>query len=514
MVAAQPPSGGTIDPAATDISIALDTATRQLDDGRVLLGGSPLRVLRFSDRGAALVRRLVAGERVAATTSSTALVDRLLDGGLAHPRPRPALLGAADVTVVVPVRDRPVDDLVRSLAAELATPIGAAGAGSEATDGAGRVIVVDDGSPVPVAVPSGVRLARRDVSGGPAAARNTGWTRATTELVAFVDSDCRPEVGWLDRLLPYFNDDRMGLVAPRIVAPAHGPGEPGSRDTASTASTASSLLARYEAVRSPLDLGPAEGRIAAGTRISYVPAAALLVRRAALAETDGFDESMPVGEDVDLVWRMVDAGWRARYAPAAHVAHDHRVRPGAWLRRRFDYGTSAAPLSRRHPGALTPVAVSWWSVAAWALLASGRPRSALAVTAGTSAALARKLRALPDPVREASRLGLLGHLHAGRAICAAITRAWLPALLAASTVSRTVRRSLVAAIVVPALLERRQKRPGIDPLRWTGLVLADDAAYCAGVWWGCWRHRTLAPLVPDLRSWPGRRPTPEPDGST
>ena len=53
------------------------------------------------------------------------------------------------------------------------------------------------------------------------------------------------------------------------------------------------------------------------TRVAYVPTAALLVRRAALG--DGFDESLRNGEDVDLVWRLIEAGWRVRYEPAVQV---------------------------------------------------------------------------------------------------------------------------------------------------------------------------------------------------
>ncbi len=525
MVAAQPPSGGTIGagvPALPDelpdavadglpheLALVLDPGVRRLSGGRALLGGSPLRVLRLSEAGSAIVERLAAGERLPARLSTRRLVDRLLDGGLAHPRLGTARRTPSEVTVVVPVRDRPIGGLVATLAADVGS--------------ADRVIVVDDGSTQPLGAPDSVVVVRRHVSGGPAAARNAGWAAATTALVAFVDSDCRPAPGWLDRLLPHFNDERVGLAAPRIVDATHAPGaatatfartatfagtapegstRPGGR--VSSGSGLAGLLTRYEAVHSPLDLGPAEGRIAAGTRISYVPAAALVVRRSALEAVGGFAEDMSVGEDVDLVWRLAHAGWRARYEPTATVAHAHRVRPRAWLRRRFEYGSSAAPLAKRHPGALAPLAVSGWSVAAWTLLLAGRPRSAALVAGATTALLVRKLRRLPDPLRESARLGLLGHLGAGRAIATALTRTWLPALLVAATVSRTARRALLGAAIVPAALEWNHKRPKIDPLAWTALVLADDASYCAGVWWSCWRHRTLAPLVPDLRSWPGR----------
>ncbi len=170
------------------------------------------------------------------------------------------------------------------------------------------------------------------MNGGPAAARNTGLAAADTPLVAFLDSDCVPGPGWLDALLPHFADPAVGAVAPRIV-----PDEPGR-----------TWLARYEGASSTLDMGARESIVRPGSRVPYVPGAALVVRRAAAGT--GFTETMRVGEDVDFVWRLAASGWRVRYEPAATMPHQHRVRLRQWFARRKDYGTSAAILEQRHPG--------------------------------------------------------------------------------------------------------------------------------------------------------------------
>jgi hypothetical protein len=81
----------------------------------VLVGGSRLRVLRLRPEGAAAVARWWAGERVGDGTAERRLARRLLDAGLAHPDP-PAVADRRDVTVVIPVRDRP-GQLQRCLAA-------------------------------------------------------------------------------------------------------------------------------------------------------------------------------------------------------------------------------------------------------------------------------------------------------------------------------------------------------------------------------------------------------------
>jgi mycofactocin system glycosyltransferase len=400
------------------------------------------------------------------TEAERLLARRLVDAGLAHPVP-PRRIGLPAVTVVIPVHDRAAE-LERCLAA--------------IEDGA-TVLVVDDASSERDAVAevvraAGARLVRRATNGGPGAARNTGLAAATTELVAFVDSDCVPEPGWLDLVLAHFADSALGVVAPRIVPLETGGG----------------WLQRYDAVRSPLDLGGVPGPVVPQTRISYVPAAALAVRRAAAGQ--GFDEDMLVGEDVDFVWRVEAGGWRVRFEPAARVAHDHRTSLRSWMRRRADYGTSAAPLAARHPRRLAPAIVSPWSAAAWSLLLGRRWRSALAVVGGATCLAWFQLDEVPGRGMIAVRVVLGGTAGAGRLLAEAVTRAWLPFVLAALPRSALARRVLLAAWLLRSAADWRRRRPALDPVRYAIARLLDDAAYCAGLWQGCVRMGAAGPLIP------------------
>jgi cellulose synthase/poly-beta-1,6-N-acetylglucosamine synthase-like glycosyltransferase len=79
-----------------------------------------------------------------------------------------------------------------------------------------------------------------------------------------------------------------------------------------------------------------------------VPTANMLVRRDIFMSTGGFGESRRLGEDVDLCWRLREAGCNLLYAPLGRVAHKHRNRLGRMLRRRAEYGSSEAGLYRAH----------------------------------------------------------------------------------------------------------------------------------------------------------------------
>jgi mycofactocin system glycosyltransferase len=412
----------------------LDADVRRHAD--VVIGGSPLKMFRLTEGGIRVVDRIEAGEPV----EDSSLVRALVDAGAIHPTPPTSTFTPADVTTIVPSLGQPEH-----------VPRGA--------------IVVDDGSSPPV-VGADVRL---DENQGPGAARNAGLALVTTPLVAFVDADVSVPDDWLEQLIAYFDEDRVALVAPRVASAPGG-----------------TTLTRYEADNSPLDLGDSPARVRAGTRVSYVPAAAIVCRTDAVRAIGGFDEGLRFGEDVDLAWRLDAAGWWVRYEPNTVVTHSSRTGWAGWLTQRIGYGSSAAPLARRHRGDLAPIRMSGWSLAAWILGLCVHPVAGVTIAAGSAAALVRKLRDLPPSLTFG--LAWRGNLHAGEQIAAAIRRVWWPLLAVAAIRSTCARRALLVAA-----LARR------NPI---GVI--DDVAYSIGVWRSMVNERSAAPLAPEIRSWPPR----------
>jgi hypothetical protein len=422
--------------------LAADRTTSTDQDGTVVVGGAPRRLLRLTTRGAELAGGLLTGTPVG-DPAAAALGRRLVDAGLAHPTSVLGDVGAIDV--VVPARDRSTE-LDRCLAA-LAPH---------------RVTVVDDGSRdadeiAEVAARHGAQVVRLDRNRGPAAARNAGLRATDAPVVAFVDSDCAIRGASLPVVARHLIDDTVAAVAPRILADV---------------TAARGALAGFAAVRSPLDLGPHPALVAPGGQLSYVPATVLVVRRSAVEEVGGFDESLRVGEDVDLVWRLLAAGWSVRYDPSVTARHREPPTWVGWLRRRARYGASAGPLARRHGAAVAGPPVS-------VVLAARRIRR-LDVFADLSPDARRRLEGSP-----AEGVATLGRWAAP---------VWLPAVAAVLTL-RTPR--LLPLVVVPAIFGRSRVQPGaMGVLRWAVSTTADDLAYGFGVWGGCVRARTVRPLLP------------------
>ena len=394
---------------------------------RALLAGSPPRLFRLTDAGAEIAHALHGGADIEPST----LVDRLLDAGAIHPAlPDDDAYqhSRGDVTVVTPqLGGNVVED--------------------------GRV-TVDDASEPPL-VGAAVRL---EVNVGPGGARNAGRRAVSTPLICFVDADVEvaelnpthPDHDrWWRTVLAHFDDPRVALVAPRVI------GDNGSS----------------------LDLGATAARIRAGTRVSYAPGAALVVRTAAFDAVGGFDETLRVGEDVDFVWRLDQAGWRCRYEPAATVHHRPRATFVEQLRQQVKYGSSSGPLALRHPHALAPWRAGALMAAMWALAALGRP--ALAAVAGVGSVGQFMRRANDLPPAAAARVAVDGHVAAARQLPVALRRAWWP-------------------LLVPLLWSRRARRIALCALVGNPTRVAKDIAFSVGVWRSsirCREHRAILPMV-------------------
>lgn len=471
------------------VRLELDSNVRRGSNGTALMGGSPFRLVRLSPAGSNLLDDWLTGTETPTSDEADQLRDRLIRAGLVHPvlGPPEKASDAVNAAFVVPVHNDAagLDRLLQALRSYSAES---------------SIVVVDDASTdvdevATVAAAHNADLIRHDTNSGPAAARNTGWTSVTKpvvispgeitfrpEVIVFVDADVVPTPEAIGTVLAHFADPAVAVVAPRVVA------EPGTGQ-----------IAAYEANNSPLDLGDDAALVFPGTRISYVPSAMLAVRSAVLEQSRGFDEAMRFGEDVDMVWRIIHDGHLVRFEPQAHVQHRNRPSLTAFARQRFSYGSSAAELAARHGDKVSPLQLPATTTATTLGLLFGGPR--VRVLAGIAAVvsiapLRRKLTNKVDaPGAEAARLTAMTHGYAVQGLAAAATRSWAPLLLLTSR----SRRALAVALIVPALVDWYRSRPANDPATHTAFRALDHGSYCAGVWAGVLRSRSVAALLPHVR---------------
>lgn len=461
-------------------TVELDRGVLRLDAGRMLVGGSPLTAMRLS----AAARELLRGGRLVVTDAASAQVaERLVAANLAQP-----VLGAAvdvaahELTVVVPVRDRAVQ-LDRCLAALHPLP----------------VVVVDDASRDPAAVAEvarrhGAQLVALSENVGPAGARNAGLAHVRTPAVAFVDSDVEAPAEALLALVRHLADPFVALVGPRVAGHVRN--------------DRPRWFERYDAAASSLSLGNRPYTVRPGAGVAWLPSACLLARTEALGA--GFDAAMRVGEDVDLVWRLVESGHRVRYDPGVTVRHDVRGSVRGWLGRKVLYGSGGASLAQRHGSHVAPAVLSpGLAVAGAAVLLRRRWSAPVAAAALVHAGVA-VARVLPGEVStgERARVGALlaarGLGWAVRQEASLLLRHWWPVTVLLLP-SRSVRRAVATALVVDTVVAFSEARDdAVGPLTLALGRRLDDGAYGLGLWLGALRARSTAALRPRRPGRPGR----------
>ncbi len=244
--------------------------------------------------------------------------------------------------------------------------------------------------------------------------------------------------------------------------------------------------------------------------VAYVPSAAIICRSTVLKELRGFDETLKSGEDVDLCWRLIEAGARLRYEPVALVAHDHRTHLREWLLRKSFYGESAAPLSVRHPGKTAPLVISGWTLVAWMLMAMGSSIGYLAsmvVAAITGRRIARSLSTVETEPKEVAVVAAHGLWSAALQLASAICRHYWPVAFVAALLSRRCRQVVLVAAIVDGVVDWITRNGnGDDDTKPVGLLTyillkrLDDMAYGVGLWAGVVRERHVGALKPQIRT--------------
>ena len=235
------------------------------------------------------------------------------------------------ISVVIPVYNASttIEACLQALAAQNRLPL--------------EVIVVDNGSSdgttqqvqsMVEEFPCSLRLLEKRTRGA-AAARNHGIRAAAGEWIAFTDSDCVPDPDWLETGEALLAEHGSRIAA--LAGPAWGTLE---GDAAARVLGLSSL-----SVDMPEQLYDSAG--ATGT-LGFA-AANLWVRRKALLDLQGFDESLHIaGEDIDLCARLYAASGRICYSPALRVRHIHSSGTIAMCRKMVQYGCAHATLFARH----------------------------------------------------------------------------------------------------------------------------------------------------------------------
>jgi GT2 family glycosyltransferase len=187
----------------------------------------------------------------------------------------------------------------------------------ETAEGTYEAIVVDNGSDEPtrqmLSGVGGLRLIRNDTNVGFVGACNQGAAAAKAEFVVFLNNDTIVLPDWLDALIRTFERDPLvGAVGAKLVYPS------GRLQEAGGIIWSDGHGWNYGRNEDPN--APAFGYV---REVDYCSGACLAVRRSLFEQLGGFDNRYAPAyyEDVDLAFRLREAGYRVLYQPASQIVH-------------------------------------------------------------------------------------------------------------------------------------------------------------------------------------------------
>lgn len=455
--------------------------------GKVTIGGSPWEVTLLPESIRQFAHKLYAANRrgiVAQNDEEREAAIYLLDRGIADPLPVSAG-DVSDVEIVIPVHGDagPLERCLASLHG-CGVPITVVDDASSRADAA-RIKQVVEGA--------GARLVVRKTNGGPGGARNSGFEATTAEFIAYLDADATADSDWVARLRPLFDDPLVGAVGPRVRPDVMG----------------DSSIELYEETRSEIDMGADPSRVVYGVPVGWLPSASVIVRRSAVTNPP-FEPGLRVGEDVDLFWRMHEAGWTVRYVTDVVNRHEVRTSLRDFSGRRAMYGSSAAPLESRHPGRLIPARPSASGLAVVATLSSKYRWVRWIAPAVTIYELLRQRRLLGPGIPFSVAVEMtartlwsdafwMGHL---------LRRDWWPVgwMVLASTPKSRLARGVAASMMWEPVRDHLLRPTRLGPIRSLALRMIDDASYGTGVIRSAFRLRVWNVITPRVRfpHWPKR----------
>jgi glycosyltransferase involved in cell wall biosynthesis len=164
---------------------------------------------------------------------------------------------------------------------------------------------------------------------GLSAARNVGAQAATGEIVAYTDSDCVADPDWLTYLV-------AKMEAAQLMA-CGGPNFPPPEDSLVPAAVAVSPG------------GPTHVLLSDDVA-EHIAGCNMAFRRDVLLRLGGFDPVYrAAGDDVDICWRLQDAGYTIGFSAAAVVWHFRRNTVKAYFGQQRGYGKAEALVYSKHP---------------------------------------------------------------------------------------------------------------------------------------------------------------------
>ena len=205
---------------------------------------------------------------------------------------------------------------------------------------------------IPGSAPAGIEALENEHPLGYAANLNRGLARTRGDAMLAANPDAVPEPGAVAALRDFMQaHPRCGVAGPGMVYPDGRP-QPSRRRFPTVTGTVVRRTPLRKLLRQRRHYHLDEPQPTEPVQCDWMLGGFLLLRRSMLEELGGFDEGFRLyGEDIDLQYRAMRAGWERWYVPAAVVRHAHQAMTDRRLltRRTLWHWRGILRFVRKHP---------------------------------------------------------------------------------------------------------------------------------------------------------------------
>lgn len=172
-----------------------------------------------------------------------------------------------------------------------------------------------------------------------AAGRNIGIEHSKGDYIAFIDGDAIAEKNWLKQITKAFEDsDAIGVGGPDSLP------EKSNKMARMIGYVMTSPVARGGKLNPSTQHSMMEGK----QYVEHIPTCNLCLKRKVFDDVGLFDETFVKGQDLELNYRIVNAGYKLQYFPKIRVVHHRKQRVMDFAKQIYKWAKAKVAIIKKH----------------------------------------------------------------------------------------------------------------------------------------------------------------------
>lgn len=172
-----------------------------------------------------------------------------------------------------------------------------------------------------------------------AAGRNIGITHAQGSIIAFIDGDAVAASDWLSEIQKAFEErNEIGVGGPDLLP----------EDSIYKSKALATIMTSPLATGGKINPSTQHAMSTKNVYAEHIPTCNLSLKKEIFTEVGKFDEDFVKGQDLELNYRIVKAGYKLFYSPKVKVVHYRKQHVRHFSRQIFKWAKAKVAIIKKH----------------------------------------------------------------------------------------------------------------------------------------------------------------------